>query len=210
MSTKTEIIAAIQAVADASDDTNIQIALGTPGSYIKNIIGEIQATGSAWAPEPKTWATVIEGLADWLDGGGVAPGRVKVSGSDTVADWLSSKLAAGTGISLSVLNPGADERLQITATGASAVSMLQGSGDPNTGGAIGAFIGQKYQDTDVDGFYVCVVSGAPSTWRLMGSTPKAGPGNPDGVLAGVAGQIYTQEPLGLIYICRGGSAWVVI
>lgn len=117
MTTKADIIAAIQAVADATGDTNIQITFGTPGAYIKNIIDEIQATGRAWVPEPKPWATVIEGLADWLDGGGVTPGRVKVSVADTVADFLGGKLVAGAGVVLTLLNPGGNEQLRIAAAG---------------------------------------------------------------------------------------------
>lgn len=42
---------------------------------------------------------------------------VKVSGVDTTADYLSAKLVAGAGISLAVVNPGANEDVQITATG---------------------------------------------------------------------------------------------
>lgn len=43
---------------------------------------------------------------------------VKVSGADTVASFLADKLAAGAGITLTILNPGADEDLEIAATAA--------------------------------------------------------------------------------------------
>lgn len=72
MATKDEIKAAIQAAADATGDGNLRISLGAPGSHVENSIGEMQPTGGAWVPEPKTWPVVIEGLANWLDGGGGA------------------------------------------------------------------------------------------------------------------------------------------
>lgn len=43
--------------------------------------------------------------------------RVKVSSADTTEDFLNPKIAAGAGIGLSILNPGANEQLQITSTG---------------------------------------------------------------------------------------------
>ena len=46
-------------------------------------------------------------------------GKVLVDGSDTTADFLNPKIAAGAGITLAVLNPGANEQLEITATAAS-------------------------------------------------------------------------------------------
>jgi hypothetical protein len=45
--------------------------------------------------------------------------KVKVSGADTTPNFLSPKLAAGPGISLAVLNPGANEQVEITATAVS-------------------------------------------------------------------------------------------
>jgi hypothetical protein len=44
---------------------------------------------------------------------------VKISVDDDAADFLSDKLAAGTGINLTVLSPGGDEELEISATAAS-------------------------------------------------------------------------------------------
>lgn len=43
----------------------------------------------------------------------------KVSATDTTTDYLNSKIVAGTGISKVILNPGANETLQISATGSS-------------------------------------------------------------------------------------------
>lgn len=71
MSTKTELITAIQAVVDASGNGNLRIALGAPGAHVENSIGESQPTGGAWAPEPKTWPAVMEGIGAWLDSKGV-------------------------------------------------------------------------------------------------------------------------------------------
>ena len=44
--------------------------------------------------------------------------KVKVDSSDTIADFLLAKLSAGAGVNLAVLNPGGNEQVQITATGA--------------------------------------------------------------------------------------------
>lgn len=41
--------------------------------------------------------------------------RVKVSSDDTTPDFLENKVVAGTGVSMSVLNPGADEQLEVSA-----------------------------------------------------------------------------------------------
>ena len=46
-------------------------------------------------------------------------GLVAISAADTTPDFLGVKLAAGTGIALTVLNPGGDEQLKIDATGIS-------------------------------------------------------------------------------------------
>lgn len=78
MTTKTDIIAAVQAAADAaaanpaySDDARsaIAIGLGTPGRTVA-IAGQRMHTGSAWAPEPCAFATLVEGIANWLDAQG--------------------------------------------------------------------------------------------------------------------------------------------
>ena len=46
-------------------------------------------------------------------GPGVNPAQVKVSSADTTADYLENKLTAGSGITLTKLNPGADEEIEI-------------------------------------------------------------------------------------------------
>lgn len=72
MATKDDIIAAIQAAADGTGNSNLQISLGSTGDHVKNIIGETKPTGQAWEPEPKTWSVVAEGLADWADSLGLS------------------------------------------------------------------------------------------------------------------------------------------
>lgn len=59
-------------------------------------------------------------------GSGFATGdhKVLVDGADTTPDFLSPKLAAGAGITLAVLNPGANEQVQINATGSAGVENL--------------------------------------------------------------------------------------
>lgn len=53
--------------------------------------------------------------------GGLGGTTVAVSANDTTPDYLSMKLEAGSGISLSVQNPGANETLRIAATGGGAL-----------------------------------------------------------------------------------------
>ncbi len=50
-------------------------------------------------------------------GGAGSDGKVKVDGADTTADYLVPKIAPGAGIALTILNPGGNEQLQISATG---------------------------------------------------------------------------------------------
>jgi len=102
MTTKADIITAIQAVADASGSGNIRIALGAPGAHVENSIGESQPTGAAWIPEPKTWPVIVGGLAGWLDlkGVGGAPGfkniaTLATSGSIPPTADLAELTAAG-------------------------------------------------------------------------------------------------------------------
>jgi len=75
MSTKSEIIIAIQDAADAYfadttiDETkrkSIALALGTPGQRI-TIADQTNDSNAALTPEPTVFATLIEGIADWLD-----------------------------------------------------------------------------------------------------------------------------------------------
>lgn len=62
-------------------------------------------------------------------GGGIPvsdKGKVYVSSDDTTLNYLLSKLAAGTGITLTELNPGGNEQLQVSSTGG-----VGGSGTAN-------------------------------------------------------------------------------
>lgn len=57
---------------------------------------------------PITWVDITAG------GGSGDDEKVKVSGDDTVADYLSAKLTAQAPVQLTEVNPGADEDLQIS------------------------------------------------------------------------------------------------
>lgn len=79
MTTKSEIIAAVQAAADGyfADETieetkrkTIALSLGTPGQRI-TIAGQTSDSNAALSPEPTVFATLIEGIADWLNAGGI-------------------------------------------------------------------------------------------------------------------------------------------
>ena len=65
-------------------------------------------TGAIW-----TWSGVV-----WVSPSSTDE-LVKVTAADTTPNYLSPKLAAGAGITLAVLNPGANEQVQITATAVS-------------------------------------------------------------------------------------------
>ena len=80
MSTTTAILSAIQAIADATT-ADIKMIIGTPGS----------TTGKAWAPEPKVFSVIIEGLAGWLDSSYKAKINELVAGyNQLIADYNSS------------------------------------------------------------------------------------------------------------------------
>jgi hypothetical protein len=68
---------------------------------------------------PPLGASTVQAAIDALKGGGGADELVKVSVTDTTADFLQGKLVAGAGIVLSLLNGGADESLEISAAGTS-------------------------------------------------------------------------------------------
>jgi len=66
------------------------------------------------------------------EGGGTDDKKVKVSSDDTIANFLESKLAEGTGITLTTLSPGGDESLQISGKNIKAGILIPGnfSGSP--------------------------------------------------------------------------------
>ena len=63
-------------------------------------------------------------------------GKVFDSSADTTAGYLSAKIAAGSGVTLTTLNPGANEQIQISATGGGysigTAGTFQGVGDNST------------------------------------------------------------------------------
>lgn len=85
MSMKADIIAAIQVIADATENVNIRVALGAFGDVVKLSTGTLEDTGQA-LNESKTaqiFPTVIEGIAKYLsEAGGVGPKPIQVINSD--------------------------------------------------------------------------------------------------------------------------------
>ena len=106
----------------------IGLDLDLVSSYSKFGLGDIQ-TGNVTIKEDIT-QVFLEGQMEFVlidltpadfgallpIGPGVDPAKVKVSSADTTADFLENKLVAGTGITLTKLNPGADEDLEITSS----------------------------------------------------------------------------------------------
>ena len=81
----------------------------------------------------KTWISVgIASVGDWqlvTDSN-----QVKASITDTTSGFLSNKLSAGTGISLSTINPGANEVIQISAPGSTTDESVKVSATDTTPG----------------------------------------------------------------------------
>jgi len=59
--------------------------------------------------------------------------KVKASSTDTTANYLENKLTAGSGITLTKLNPGADEEIEIASTGGSDTSIYTDNGTIGSG-----------------------------------------------------------------------------
>lgn len=80
-----------------------------------NVVNEFSTDGTLAGnsdlavPTEKAVKTYADGLA-------VADEKVKVSADDTAADYLIQKLAAGTGISITEVNPGGNEDARIACT----------------------------------------------------------------------------------------------
>jgi hypothetical protein len=101
--------------------------------------------------------------------GSVADDFVKVSSDDTTSNYLENKLVAGSNIAVAVLNPGADETVQISATGTVAgtgtdnnIARWNGTSDVQDS----AFTIDDNGNLSVNGSgsgYATVASGAPST-----------------------------------------------
>lgn len=71
--------------------------------------------------------------ADWIITQITADGRVKVSATDTTADYAGTKIVAGDNITITILNPGGNEQIEISATGggsAGEVLMADGVSNP--------------------------------------------------------------------------------
>jgi hypothetical protein len=98
---------------------SVRMVSNTSAQLISRVLKSTVATGTA--PLDVASTTVNQNLnADLLDGYHFSDldGKVKVSNLDTTSDFLSSKLAAGSGIALNPSGAG-DEILTISATGTS-------------------------------------------------------------------------------------------
>ena len=110
MATKNDIIAAVQAVADGTGVVNLRLSMGTPGDYLDDAAGEARPTGASWAPEPKVWSVFVEGLANWLDSGGIGgPPRFMVpqslGASANINNGTDLALLTAGGITASLPDP---------------------------------------------------------------------------------------------------------
>jgi hypothetical protein len=80
---------------------------------------------SNWAVSAAACAALVLQCDAYFAGQGIDPGTpggsggttVKVTSADTTPNFLASKLQAGSGVTFTVLNPGANERLEVAASG---------------------------------------------------------------------------------------------
>ena len=93
--------------------------------------------GQHWVNETtkQTWLSVgTSTVADWILMGD-SP-TVKITSNDTTADYLASKLSAGAGITLTTLNPGGDETIEISSPGSTTDEQVKVSAADTTAGYI--------------------------------------------------------------------------
>ena len=104
MTTKADLIAAVQAAADAYYVANpktgaaVKLSIGSTGTVV-TIAGQKFNSGSAWANVPGVLDTEVEGLADWLDASGIGGvGTIKSKVNELVLAYvqLRSDYNAGT------------------------------------------------------------------------------------------------------------------
>jgi hypothetical protein len=63
MASKKSIIDFVNTVADATEDPQIRVGFGKPGSYVEDASGETKPTGMAFNPEPTSMSVLMEGIA---------------------------------------------------------------------------------------------------------------------------------------------------
>lgn len=150
MATKDEIIAAIQAEADATGDGNMRISMGAPGSHVENSIGQRKPTGAAWEPSPKTWEIVCSGFAAWADSIGVGSHDVfrsvrqlTASGPVTAGDWVVELAGAAVAASLPPASsvPGGKQIIVKEVNGSPGSSVVPSGADTIDGAAAPLLLG---------------------------------------------------------------------
>jgi len=95
----------------------------------------LQFNGSLWVP---------------ASAGGTDTFKAKVSGTDTTEDFLQAKIVAGTGITISVLNSGANEQLEISSSGGGGTQIIFDQTLSANAGSV-LFSGLSLQDGELYG-----------------------------------------------------------
>jgi len=93
-----------QAAIQFEDETGSP--LGSAGT-----VDELEVTGAG------VTGTRVGNKVTYSVSAGASDHKVLVDGADTTADYLAAKIVAGTGVSLTILNPGGNEEIQINNTG---------------------------------------------------------------------------------------------
>ena len=168
--------------------------------------GVIEAMLGTSDGDVPTWNAATE---KWVPGppGAATDVRVKVTAADTTTDYLFNKIAAGSNISLNVLNPGTNEQLEISAVGGS--GSLTGTYTNGGGVVLGDAVYISGTDTvgraDASGLSTApcvgfaVAVGASVTVQYAGEVTLPSPvlvAGAEYYLAASAGQITTTAPTG--------------
>lgn len=95
------------------DSTGGQVTIYHPGGATK--VGIDDSTLNNLSGD--TVQEVLEDIDSRFSASGFEDVRAKVSSNDTTSDYLEEKLTAGSGITLTTLNEGGDEQIEISATG---------------------------------------------------------------------------------------------
>lgn len=87
------------------------------------VTDDVNQTVEMWRADATTKRLLVSAVV-----AGSENGKILVDGSDTTYEYLATKLVAGTGITLTVLNPGGNETLEIASVGSTYYNVVQEDG----------------------------------------------------------------------------------
>ena len=87
------------------------------------VTDDVNQTVEPWRADATTKRLLVAAVV-----AGSENGKILVDAADTTYDYIATKLVAGSGITLTVLNPGGNETLEIASAAASYYSTVQDNG----------------------------------------------------------------------------------